>query len=104
MGHDDIMVDDEKVAETVGALRAAIAEVGASGEGGLFVAIDDIQDCPITVEDGIAIVFQTIEDTGSTNPTDDAWNGYDADEEGVYNHALYHQGRPGECGVDCPAL
>ena len=24
--------------------------------------------------------------------------------QGVLNHALYHLGRPGECGEDCPAL
>ena len=62
-------------------------------------------DCPtVTLADALAIAGQATLDCGSTDTGDPGWDGYEGIDEGVENHTLYHIGRPGECGSDCPAL
>ena len=94
------------VEETAGAIRIAIRDFGDDDglAGEIALRLADVKDCPITVEDALAIAFQAIEDCDSVDVDGMAWDGYEADEEGVLNHALYHVGRPGECGTGCPAL
>ena len=56
----------------------------------------------ITYPDALGILLQSYDDyIEAGRETSDAM--VESAEEGVDNHWLYHRGRPGECGVDCPA-
>ena len=98
--------DEAVLAQTSNAIRDAIRATKNSENlyDALIRRIGAINNCPITVEDAHGIALQSIEDTGSDDPDSPAWDRYEADDEGVINHALYHRGRPGECGPNCPAF
>ena len=98
----DDSLDEELLEKTATAIRAA--ENSDNLYNALSSQLGAINNCPITVVDAHSIALQSIEDTESDDPDSPAWNGYEADHEGVLNHALYHRGRPGECGPNCPAL
>ena len=102
----DDSLDEELVEKTAAAIRATIRAEENSDNlyNALSSQLGAIHNCPITVVDAYSIALQSIEDTGSNDPDSPAWDGYEADQEGVLNHALYHRGRPGECGPNCPAL
>ena len=103
--HEDSL--DEAILEQTGdAIRNAIRATEHSDDlyDALNLRLNAIKNCPITVVDAYSIALQSIEDTGSDDPDSSAWDQYEAYEEGVLNHALYHRGRPGECGPNCPAL
>ena len=103
---DDDGPNEVVLEQTSRAIRDAIRETGDSNNlyDALSRHLDVITNCPITVTDAHGIALQSIEDTGSDDPDSPAWDRYEADDEGVLNHALYHRGRPGECGPNCPAF
>ena len=99
-------IDPNLIDETTSAIRNAIKEQNKEGQGlteSLHKNLSAVNGCPITLEDALGIAYQSIEDTGTTDVDGPEWLGYDAMDEGVENHALYHAARPGECGPACPA-
>lgn len=104
---------DRAVEQTEGAIYRAIEaahqRVTAGDRQGLALAeelresLQAVQRPTVTLEDALAMALQAFEDTGATDLDHEGWQYYDGLQEGVRDHSLYHQARPGECGQSCPA-
>ena len=103
---------DHAVEETENAVYEAIDAAQQAHQGGdpftealtreLVGSLSATPRATITVEDGLAMVLQSIEDTGTSDTGHRSWDGYEALIEGIRDHSLYHLARPGECGQNCP--
>ena|GEM_PF-2938094 len=104
---------DHAVEETENAVYEAIDAAHQAQQAGLPFTdaltrelartLDTTPRATVTVEDGLAMVLQSVEDTGTSDTGHRSWDGYEALIEGIRDHSLYHLARPGECGQNCPA-